>query len=379
MPCYCYVILSCSFIITVTVNASNEEQICVRQPINEAPESDIVLGDCYHFSTFLSTKVIVDKTLLIAKFAKNLPLMQGVNLLTFSRRFGKTINLIMLSFFYGLELYKNRTIVPQHLTRSYNFFNAGIVLDENYEKIGEYKPIPLISNPSHSWTIRTHLAQYPVIFVEFKGLTLGTSFEIFLEKFQQKICKCYEAHTYLVDDYYEKLASGSLTEKSKAEEDLETFKKVSASTSAKNLGTSITSLSKLLKQKFSKNVVIFIDEYDTIFNLLYIYGRNFPEPSLQTAIHDFYVSFLRDSLITNSHHFSQAFLTGILKIKDAEIFSSMNFFEFYDIFSPDVNKFYGISVNEATLLLNTFEILPQHQRAVEEFYDGYRYPAAGKN
>jgi len=258
----------------------------------------------------------IDKTNFISEV-----LNEQVVLYTRPRRFGKTLNMSMLYYFFSNKEKEN----------SYLF--EGLNIQHNSEAM-------------------KHQNQYPVIFLSLKEMT-NLSYERQLNAFSNII---YE----LLEKNLELLESDHLTDITKNK--LNSLHSETAS--IEDLSTSLRIISQAMFAHYHEKVIILIDEYDVPMQAAY-----------QNDYYDKMVDFLRSvfssSLKTNDA-LEKGIMTGCLRISKESIFTGLNSFSSYSILDNIANECFGFTTKEVEQLLSDYQ-LSQSMNEVREWYDGYRF------
>ena len=257
----------------------------------------------------------VDKTKLIEQLLQN---WGKVNLFTRPRRFGKTLNMSMLKYFF--EIGTDPKLFE------------GLYIAQNRELCEAY------------------LGQHPVIFLSLKGVE-GLTFEA--ARAMLKIVLRNEA-----DRHYELKKSEKITA-----EDQQQFDQLLLGTE-EALTDSIRTLSKLLYKHYGKKAVIIIDEYDVPL-----------DKAFQNGYYREMVSLIRglfgQALKTNE--FLQfAVLTGCLRVSKESIFTGLNNFKVLSIDDARFDEQFGFTDAEVKKLLEDYG-LTSHFAETKEWYDGYHF------
>ena len=255
-----------------------------------------------------------DKTLLIDEMLMN---KSKVTLFTRPRRFGKTLNMSMLKYFFDVkDKEENKKL----------FENLKIYNSEYMSEQGKY----------------------PVIFIslkDLKGDTWGKCFEN-LKKTMYKIFNEYEF-------VREKL---NMVEKRE-------FDKIWEMTdNEESFKTSLLDLSNYLNKYYGEKVIILIDEYDApIINA-------FDKGYYNEAI-NFFQTFYSSALKTNNS-LKYGVLTGITRIIKEGIFSGLNNLYVNTILSKDYSEYFGLLESEVIEMLEYFDMKYKIEE-VREWYNGY--------
>ena len=257
----------------------------------------------------------VDKTRLIEQLLLN---WSEVTLFTRPRRFGKTLNMIMLKSFF--EIGTDKTLFD------------GLYISGNKELCDDY------------------MGKYPVIFLSFKGVE-GLEFA----SAKRMLCTIIERE---IDRHYYLKISDALTD-----EDRTLFTKMLHG-QADNIEDSIRMLSQLLYKHYGQKAVILIDEYDVPL-----------DKAFQNGYYKEMVSLIRglfgQALKTNE--FLQfAVLTGCLRVSKESIFTGLNNFEINSIVDIDHDEQFGFTDDEVMKLLLDYDRSERYPD-VKEWYDGYHF------
>jgi hypothetical protein len=224
-----------------------------------------------------------------------------VVLLPRPRRFGKTLNLSMLRYWF-----EKRDEDLSHLFRDLAIWQAG----------DEY---------------RAHFQRYPVIHFNFKG-SKGASFEHSLASIREKIIDLYAAHRAVLD------------ERPARRDRRATLPQILDGTADQALyERALLDLSGYLHAHHGERVVILIDEYDEPIHAGHVHGYS-------ARILDFMRAFLGAGLKSNPHLF-RAVVTGILRVAKENLFSGLNNLGVYTLLRRDFNRCFGFTEAEVTALL----------------------------
>lgn len=271
----------------------------------------------------------VDKTGLIRDLLQN---QAYVSLFTRPRRFGKTLNMSMLKYFFEIE----SDIMP---------FNNATLFDG-------------LEIAKESELCEKNMGRFPVISITLKGAT-GVNFEEARGMLRHIIGNEAMRFQFL-------LQSVRLTEMERRRyEALISIDKRGAYTmSDELLKSSLQTLSQLLHKHYGQSVVMLIDEYDVPLDKAY-----------QSGYYDSMVELIRvlfgNAFKTNdSLHF--AVLTGCLRISKESIFTGLNNFNVYTVKDVQYNEYFGFTDTEVRQMLEYYGFKDQYD-AVREWYDGYRF------
>lgn len=258
----------------------------------------------------------VDKTMLIDDV-----LSDKVMLYTRPRRFGKTLNMSMLYYFFS-----------------------------NKEKENAYLFEGL--NVSKHQHLMLHQNQYPVIFLSLKDLS-RENMNLQIDKFKAMISK-------VVEDYFELKDSPYLSEAEKLIIDNYHYKKSSES----DLRDALYNLSIFLEKHYHQKVIILIDEYDVPLQSAYQHGY-------YDEMVDFIRSVFSSALKTNDA-LERGVLTGCLRISKESIFTGLNNFTVRTITDVEASDCFGFTQEEIDELLKYYNLMDNRQE-MKEWYDGYLF------
>ena len=277
-----------------------------RLAIGVSDFKKIIEGDFYYF----------DKTKFIEEIIKD---GSEVKLFARPRRFGKTLNMSMLKYFFDIENKEENKEI---------FKNLYIEKTEAFKEQG----------------------QYPVIFLSLKDLK-ASNWEEMEEKISVILSDLFSEYEYLINDLL-----GSDSNKLK--------KIINEDANLSNLGRSLKLLTKILYEKYNKKVVVLIDEYDSPLVSAYINGY-------YEKAKDFFKTFYSTVLKDNSY-LQMGVLTGIIRVIKAGIFSDLNNLRTYTILSDVYTDSYGLTEEEVEKSLKYYGI-EQEISNVKDWYDGYKF------
>ena len=265
----------------------------------------IIREDCYYF----------DKTNYIEELLKDKTV---IKLFTRPRRFGKTLNMSTLKYFFDIKnAEENRKL----------FKDLYIEKSEYFKEQG----------------------QYPVIFITLKDFKKNTWEEMNFE-IKELLRNLYDEFNFIRDTL-------SIS-------DLREFDKIWLKEEDANYDSSLLNLTKYLYNYYKKEVVLLIDEYDS--PLITANQRGYYKDSI-----NFFRNFLSLALKTNSY-LKMGVLTGIVQVAKEGIFSGLNNVITYNILGNDFETFFGLSEEEVENSLKYFE-LEYEIEEVKKWYDGYKF------
>ncbi len=258
----------------------------------------------------------VDKSLFIRDIAED---DFQVILLPRPRRFGKTLNLSMLRYFFERSDDHNQQ------------YFQGLAISE-HPVCGE------------------HQGKYPVIYLTFKDMK-GMDWENLHSRLCKLIAREIERHDYLMKQY-----DGSQL----AHADLQAMLTGTASPAVYE--DSLLLLSQQLHRYYQQKVVILIDEYDTPIQAGYANGY-----------YDEIISFMRNLLsggLKDNPYLFKGVLTGILRVAKESIFSGLNNLGVYTLLAEEFNSAFGFTEQEVKDLLEAYHSSDRYAE-VAYWYNGY--------
>ena len=257
----------------------------------------------------------VDKTPFISEVGKNV----GKTLLfTRPRRFGKTLNMSMLKYFFDVR-----------------------EADKNKELFNDLK----ISKTSYF----EEQGKYPVIFISMKDIK-GNNFEDLKKGIINSISDLYAEYSFLRE---------SLDER-----DRRKFEKIWFSEQDGSYEDSLKFLAKILCEYYNKKVVVLIDEYDTPLVSAYKYGYYKEAKNFFSGL---YGSVLKDNTILQV-----GVITGIVRVVRAGIFSELNNLSEHSILDTEYEEYFGFLEEEVREALKNYEIDSKLEE-VHSWYNGYKF------
>ena len=265
----------------------------------------------------------IDKTGLIKELLEH---FGKVNLFTRPRRFGKTLNMSMLKYFF--EIGGDSTLFD------------GLEIAKEKELCAKY------------------MGKFPVITITLKGAT-GENYVEAKEMLRRMIGKEAMRFQFLMQ-------SENLTEieKSQYRALVNTDKTGAFTMPDELLKDSLQMLSQLLQKHYHQSVVILIDEYDVPLDKAY-----------QSGYYDAMVELIRvlfgNAFKTNSSLYF-AVLTGCLRISKESIFTGLNNFNVYTVKDVQYKEYFGFTDNEVKALLKYYGFTDKYNR-IKEWYNGYRF------
>lgn len=260
----------------------------------------------------------IDKSMMIYDFLMR---KSTVTLITRPRRFGKTINMSMMSSFFDItkdskEIFKDTKIVETEYISEMN--------------------------------------QYPTIFISFANakndkwnvvkeikLQLRKEYDRYAHVFEQKM-------TVFEQNEYESLVQGLMTKNDGLLD---------------NITDALSFLMARLEKYYHKKVMVFIDEYDTPFIEAHV-GGYYEE--LRGGLSSLLHNALKTS--TSLHY---AMMTGIQRVGKENIFSDLNNLVVCTVKDPEYSQYFGFTEEETKQTLEYYDLSLNDE--VKSMYDGYHF------
>lgn len=237
------------------------------------------------------------------------------------RRFGKTLNMSMLYYFFSIKEKEN----------SYLF--DGLNISKNKDAL-------------------KHQNKYPTIFISLKEMK-SLTFDAQISSFSNVI---YE----LLEKNLEILSSDQLSDTTK-----DILNKLhNRSSSVEDLKISLRVITNALYTYYQQKVIVLIDEYDVPLQAAY-----------QNNYYEEMVEFLRSvfsSALKTNDALEKGIMTGCLRISKESIFTGLNNFTAYSVLNNISSESFGFTELEVKQLLKAYN-LSEKMDEVKEWYDGYQF------
>lgn len=260
----------------------------------------------------------VDKTMLIKELLRT---NFTVELITRPRRFGKTLTMSMLKYFFDIK--ENSKDLFEYLA-----IGKEISLCEEYEN------------------------QWPTIFISLKSVE-GMHFQ-----------EAYESLETLVGDLFKEFHFLRESDRVNSE-DIKLFKALEAQADEKkNLKKALLILCRMLNAHYGKPVILLIDEYDVPL-------AKASENGYYSEMIDLMRAFLGNVLKTNPY-LKFAVLTGCLRISKESIFTGMNNLIVDDVRTGDFTQYIGFTSREVETMVEASG-QSEHMEEIKTWYDGYLF------
>lgn len=277
-----------------------------KLPIGISDFKKIIDGNYYYF----------DKTELIKSIIGE---PGEVKLFTRPRRFGKTLNMSMIKYFFDIEnKNENKKL----------FENLKISENEYFEKQGT---APVIS----------------ISFRNYDESSWGNGFEMI----KNTISDLYDEFEFVKEN---------LSARKKEKYDSILFNRATEAT----WKLSLLDLTKYLYEYYGRKVVVLIDEYDQPIIDSYVKGY------YQEAI-SFFKTFY-GVVLKDNNYLEMGIMTGILRVAKENIFSGLNNLRVHTILDNRFTEYFGITESEVEKALKDFNLEFELQD-VQKWYNGYLF------
>ena len=248
-----------------------------------------------------------------------------VNLFTRPRRFGKTLNMSMLQYFFE----DMRTDDGEKQDNSYLFENMKIM------QAGEQ--------------YLAHMGKYPVINLTLKDAK-QPNFELAYEAIKWQIADEYARHAYILND--ERLSD--------EKEAYLQIRRRAADRGAYN--NAIKFLSQCLEKYYGRKAIILIDEYDVPL-----------ENAFTEKFYDEMIGFIRslfESALKTNGSLEFAVITGCLRISKESIFTGLNNLDVISILDWNYGEYFGFTEEEVKKLCKDCGLEHKYD-LIKDWYNGY--------
>ena len=260
----------------------------------------------------------IDKTMYIKDIMDN---ESRVILVTRPRRFGKTLNMSMLKYYFDCTKKDSKELFQ------------GLKILEQEEKY------------------TSKLGYYPVIYVTLKDAGL-MNYNLMMMQLKTIMMEVYYEHRYVLEK--EEMSEG----------ERKIFNRMlSAEANDIDIMNSLKILSKILYQYYNKPVILLIDEYDVPLQNAYIQGY------YEEAV-SFYRTFYGATFKDNPY-LEKTVITGVSRIAKESIFSGANNFKVFTVLDDEFSDDFGITEEEMEKIIQDFGI-EEDREEIKKWYDGYR-------
>lgn len=287
-----------------------------RRKEGESVLNRIPLGITNYVDLRMNEYYVVDKTMLIKEF---LDRGSKVTLITRPRRFGKTLNLSMMTEFFSI------------LKDSAPLFDQTAIMESEYAE---------------------EMNQWPVIFLIFANVR--GPYEFMVDQLFEAIAGAYRMYDAILDQAeYDQGLKASI-------------KDVSVQLQKKQdpvkIASSLRLLSEALHQIYGKQVLLFVDDYDIPLVEGKING-------CYEGIYDIFAVIMRLALKDNEH-LRYALLCGVQKIASDTLFADLNHVDTYMVKDNAYAQAFGFNEAEIRAVLENYRM--DDTQNVKDMYEGYR-------
>ena len=266
----------------------------------------------------LKNNYYIDKTDFIKHMIDN---QSSVVLITRPRRFGKTLNMSTLRYFFD-----NQITDAKELFQGLKIMNAG----EKYT---------------------SKMSSYPCIYMTLKDAG-QINYEYMLMQLKTIMMDVYFDNQYLLESTF------------MSEGERKIFNRIlAASATDIDILNSVKMLSKIMYNYYQKPVMLFLDEYDVPIQSAYVEGY------YDEAI-KFFKTFFGQTFKDNPY-LEKTILTGVSRVAKESIFSGANNFKVYTVLDNEFSTDFGITEEEMDKIIEDFKV--EHDKSeIKKWYDGYK-------
>ena len=260
----------------------------------------------------------IDKTMYIKDIIDN---ESRVLLVTRPRRFGKTLNMSMLKYYFDCTQKDNKELFK------------GLKIMEQEEKY------------------TSKLGAYPVIYLTLKDVQ-DRNYESMLLDMKTAMLNMYKEHMYLLkSDKIFDFEKDRIMDILYCREDENVLK------------NSVRDLSEYLSRHYNKPVILLVDEYDVPLQNAYVEG--YYEEAVK-----FFKTFYGVTFKDNPY-LEKTVLTGVSRVAKESIFSGANNFKVFTVLDNEFADDFGITEEEMDKVIKDFEIQDEKEQ-IKKWYDGYK-------
>ena len=278
----------------------------------------IGIGESDFKSLIIKDNYYIDKTLYIKDIIDN---QSKVILVTRPRRFGKTLNMSMLKYYFDIKQNDNKSL----------FKNLKIMSQDEYYK--------------------SKLGAYPVIYVSLKDAGL-MNYDYMIMQMKTIMMDMFYEHKYILES--SKIPEG----------DKQIFNRIlNAKATDIDLINSLKTLSKMLYLYYNKPAILLIDEYDVPIQSAYVEG--YYENAMK------YLKSFYNTTFKDNPYLEKTVLTGVSRVAKESIFSGANNFVVYTVLDNEFADDFGITEEEMDKIIKDFGIEDKKEQ-IKEWYDGYK-------
>ena len=266
----------------------------------------------------------IDKSDLIREWWDS---QDEITLITRPRRFGKTLNMSMLNYFFS-NLYTDKKAL---------FEDLSIWKEEKYRNLQGI---------------------YPVIFISFASVK-GNTYQDTRDGVIMAINEAYSEHRYLLE--WKGLTEGER----KCFEELDNYAKnpgIKEPVANDTICNAVKNLSNCLYRYYKKKILTFLDEYDTPMQESYLY-----------EYWEEFIAFIRNffnATFKTNPYLERAMMTGITRVSKESVFSDLNNLNVVTTTSREYETCFGFTEQEVFCALETMG-MSEEKQLVKSWYDGF--------
>ena len=264
-----------------------------------------------------SKNLYVDKTLFIKELIDNPS--QAICFLR-PRRFGKSLNLSMLNYYFNLE-YKDKTL-----------FNGLKIMNQGEKYLKE-------------------MNKYPVVSISFRDLKADT-YQDFLKSYKELMANLFSKYEYLLE-------SDKLDEIEK-----EDFRKIIRKEEDRFLEDALSNLLAYLNKYYGERVIVLLDDYDV--PIFHAYEKGYYDEMKK------FIGCLFEITFKGNNNLKRGIITGIIGMIFGDIFGGANNIVYYDLTYSRYSTYFGFTESEVKDVLREYNLLDNFDD-VKEWYDGYLF------
>ncbi len=284
-------------------------------PIGMDDFKEVIESGCYY----------VDKTGFISELLDN---RGKVNVFTRPRRFGKTLALSMLRYYFEREIFLNGELQDNR-----GLFTGLKIMDAKEAHLA-------------------YMGQYPVVFMSLKSARQAR-YDLAYHCIQNEIAKEFERHQYI-------LQANDLTDAQKEQY----LRFVEKRAGEPEYLTALEFLTRMLRRCTGKRVIVLLDEYDVPLENAWL--RGFYGPMAD------FIRSLFESVLKSNENLEFAVITGCLRISKESIFTGLNNLDVISILNENYAEYFGFTIPEVETILQDFGITKKRDE-IREWYDGYLF------
>ncbi len=259
----------------------------------------------------------IDKTMYIRNIIDN---KSEIILITRPRRFGKTLNMSMLKYYFDCKTTDNKELFQ------------GLKIMEQGEQY------------------TSKLGYYPVIYITLKDVQ-DSNYEKMLLNMKTAMLEMYKQHMYLLEsDKIYDFEKEKIKDILYCREDETTLK------------NSVKDLSEYLNRYYGKPVILLVDEYDVPLQNAYVEG--YYEETIK-----FFKTFYGVTFKDNQY-LEKTVITGVSRVAKESIFSGANNFKVFSVLDDEFSTDFGITTEEMKKVIDDFGI-QEEKEEIRKWYDGY--------